>query len=143
MPPASPVKNDYCLLESIRLKPKAGGLGQFPTHKHRKGSLLKITMKRAKSLVVRNMCALIVVIAGMSSWTVSQTSAVQAKPITDADVKLMREDIQSLKTQIITDTMNFNEKEAASFWPVYKEYAAAQQSIAEALRRYHRLRPEP
>ena len=72
-----------------------------------------------------------IVLAGASSWTAFQTSAVQAKPITDADIKLLREDIQSVKTQIITDTMNCNEKEAASFWPVYKEYAAAQQSIAK------------
>jgi hypothetical protein len=56
---------------------------------------------------------------------------VQAKPITDADVKLLREDIQSRKDQIITDTMMFSDKEAVAFWPLYKEYAAAQHSIAQ------------
>jgi hypothetical protein len=69
--------------------------------------------------------------AAMSFSSMSQTSEVHAKPITDADVKLMREDIQSMKTQVITDTMTFNEKEAAAFWPLYKEYAAAQNSIAQ------------
>jgi hypothetical protein len=69
--------------------------------------------------------------AVLSSWSVSQTSEVHAKPITDADVKLLREDIQSMKTKIITDTMAFNDKEAAAFWPIYKEYAAAQHSIAD------------
>jgi len=55
----------------------------------------------------------------------------QAEPITDADVQLLRQDLQSVKNQVITDTMSFNEKEAAAFWPVYKEYAAAQHSIAD------------
>src|SRR5215831_11875260 len=88
-------------------------------------------MKQACSLLLRDICALTIVMAAMSSWSVSQTSEVHAKPITDADVKLMREDIQSMKTQIITNTMTFNETEAAAFWPLYKEYAAAQNSIAQ------------
>jgi hypothetical protein len=88
-------------------------------------------MKRAGSLVLRNICALTIVLAAMSSSSMPQTSEVQAKPITDADVKLLREDLQSLKTQIITDTMAFNEKDAAAFGPIYKEYATAQKSIAE------------
>jgi hypothetical protein len=61
----------------------------------------------------------------------SQTAEVHAKPLTDADVRMMREDIQSMKTQIITNTMAFDEKEAGAFWPLYKEYAAAQNSIAQ------------
>ena len=88
-------------------------------------------MKRARSLALRDIFALTIVIAMLSSWSVSQTSEVHAKPITDADVKLLREDIQSMKTQIITNTMGFNDKEAAVFWPIYKEYAAAQHSIAD------------
>jgi hypothetical protein len=69
--------------------------------------------------------------AAVSSSSISQTAEVHAKPITDADVKLLREDLQSKKTQIITNTMNFDDKEAAAFWPLYKEYAAAQNSIAQ------------
>jgi hypothetical protein len=60
----------------------------------------------------------------------SQTADVHAKPITDADIQLLRKDIQSVKEQIITDTMTFNDNESAAFWPVYKRYAAAQHSIA-------------
>ena len=88
-------------------------------------------MKRVSSLALRDICALTIVMAVLSSWSVSQTSEVHAKPITDADVKLLREDIQSMKTQIITDAMTFSEKEAADFWPLYKEYSAAQHSIAQ------------
>ena len=88
-------------------------------------------MKRADSLVLRNICVLTIVMAAMSSSSMSQTSEVHSTPITDADVKLLREDLQSLKTQIITNTMAFSDKEAAAFGPLYKEYATAQNSIAE------------
>ena len=80
-------------------------------------------MKQASSFLLRDICALTIVMAAMSSWSASQTSEVHAKPITDADVKLLREDIQSMKTQIITDAMTFSEKEAADFWPLYKSTA--------------------
>ena len=61
---------------------------------------------------------------------VAQTVEVRAKPITDDDIQLMRQDLQAQKNQIITDTMTFTESEAAAFWPIYKEYASEQQGIA-------------
>jgi hypothetical protein len=67
----------------------------------------------------------------MSSSSASQTADVTAKPITDADIKLLREDLQSKKNQVIANTMMFDDKEAAVFWPIYKEYAAAQHLIAQ------------
>jgi hypothetical protein len=48
-------------------------------------------MERAGSLALRDIFTLTIVIAMLSSWSVSQTSEVHAKPITDADVKLLRE----------------------------------------------------
>ncbi len=60
----------------------------------------------------------------------SQSTEVKAKPITDDDIKLLRQDLQQAKDQIIADTMQFTTDEKASFWPVYKEYAAQQQGIA-------------
>jgi Spy/CpxP family protein refolding chaperone len=59
----------------------------------------------------------------------AQTVEVKAKPLSDADVQLMRQDVQREKNQIIKDTMTFTESEAAAFWPVYKEYAAEQHAI--------------
>ena len=67
----------------------------------------------------------------LSSSAFPQNVEVHAKPITDADVQLLRQDLQSAKDRIIAHTMNFNEKEAAAFWPIYKDYAAAQHIIAE------------
>ena len=72
----------------------------------------------------------LVLFAVLSPSAVAQTVEVKAKPLTDADIQLMRQDVQAQKNQIITDTMKFSESEAAAFWPVYKEYAAEQQSIA-------------
>ena len=59
----------------------------------------------------------------------TQTVEVRAKPLSDADVQLIRQDVQSEKNQIITHTMTFTESEAAAFWPVYREYAAEQHAI--------------
>ena len=72
----------------------------------------------------------LVLFAVLSPSAVAQTVEVKAKPLTDADIQLMRQDVQAQKNQIITDTMNFTQSEAANFGPVYKEYASAQQAIA-------------
>jgi hypothetical protein len=61
----------------------------------------------------------------------AQVAEVTVKPLSDDDIKLIRQDIQSTKEGIIKDTMQFNETEAAAFWPVYKEYAAEQHTIAD------------
>jgi hypothetical protein len=70
-----------------------------------------------------------VLIVVLSAPAVAQTVEVKARPLTDADVQLIRQDVQALKNQIITDTMTFTESEAAAFWPVYKEYATEQHAI--------------
>jgi CTP:phosphocholine cytidylyltransferase-like protein len=72
----------------------------------------------------------LVLLVVLSTPAVAQTVEVKAKPLTDADIQLIRQDVQGQKNQIITDTMAFTESEAAAFRPVYKEYAAAQQAIA-------------
>ena len=43
--------------------------------------------------------------------------------------ELQRSDIQARKVEIITEVMRFDEKEAAAFWPIYNEYAAAQAKL--------------
>jgi hypothetical protein len=72
----------------------------------------------------------VLLILGLSAAALAQTVEVRAKPITDADVQLLRQDLQAQKNQIITDTMRFTESEGTAFWPVYKEYASEQQAIA-------------
>lgn len=50
---------------------------------------------------------------------------------TDQDIALLRKDVSSAKMDVITHTMQFTEKEAAAFWPVYQGYAAAQKQIGD------------
>ncbi len=61
----------------------------------------------------------------------AQTAQVVAKPLTDDDIKLMRQDVQAAKDDIIKDTMQFTQAEASAFWPVYREYAKEQHAIAD------------
>lgn len=61
----------------------------------------------------------------------AQTVEVKAKPLTDGDIKLMRQDIQAAKDQIVSDTMQFTTTEKAAFWPVYKEYSGEQHAMAD------------
>ncbi len=73
-------------------------------------------------------------LAVMMLWSLAaaaQTVEVKAKPITDDDVKLLRQDIQSVKDDVITKTMEFSPEEQKTFWPVYREYSAKQHEFAD------------
>lgn len=61
----------------------------------------------------------------------SQVMQVTVKPLSDDDIKLIRQDIQSAKNDVIKDTMQFSEAEGTAFWPVYKQYAGEQRGIAD------------
>lgn len=67
----------------------------------------------------------------ISASALAQTVAVQAKPLTDDDIKLLRQDVQSMKDDIIKDTMQFTGAEATAFWPLYRGYAKDQHAIAD------------
>ncbi len=56
---------------------------------------------------------------------------VTVRPLTDDDIKLMRQDIQASKEAIIKDTMQFTDTEGTAFWPIYKQYAQEQHAIAD------------
>jgi hypothetical protein len=55
----------------------------------------------------------------------SYTGAVaQAQqPNTDSYIESLRADLHADKVAIITKAMNFNDKDAAVFWPIYKKYS--------------------
>jgi hypothetical protein len=74
----------------------------------------------------------IAVLTGLNSIAVAQTEVtVEAKPLSDSDIALLRHDLQSAKMDIITKTMQFTDAEAAAFWPLYREYANEQQEIGD------------
>ena len=60
-----------------------------------------------------------------------QAVVVTVRPLTDDDIKLMRQDVQAAKEGIIKDTMQFTDAEGTAFWPVYKAYALDQKAIAD------------
>ena len=62
--------------------------------------------------------------------SIAQAVQITVKPLTDDDIKLIRQDIQSAKDDIIKDTMQFTAAEGAAFWPVYKQYSSEQQAVA-------------
>ena len=61
-------------------------------------------------------------------YVVQTIEPVAVRAATDAtsesDFELMRSDIRTKKTALISDRMKFTEQEAAAFWPVYRQYEA-------------------
>lgn len=72
-----------------------------------------------------------VILALAFQFTLAQTVEVTAKPLTDADIQLLRSDIQGDKNEIITHVMQFTDAESTSFWPIYRDYARDQQKIGD------------
>ena len=73
-------------------------------------------------------------LAALSLFSVSafaQAAEVHAKPLSDEDIKLMRQDLQKSKNQVISDTMQFTTAENTAFWPIYKDYSSEQHNIAD------------
>ena len=59
----------------------------------------------------------------------SSQSNPTGEPALDAYIDAIRADLRSDKIEVITNAMQFNEKDAAAFWPVYKQYEAEQTKL--------------
>ena len=46
----------------------------------------------------------------------------EQEPTIDSTIALVRANMQADRTTLITTGMNFNEKDGAAFWPIYREY---------------------
>ena len=44
------------------------------------------------------------------------------EPTIDSTIAVVRANMQADRTTLITTGMNFNEKDGAAFWPIYKQY---------------------
>ncbi len=75
--------------------------------------------------IICSMCLL------LTPAILAQTVEVSASPITDTDIQLMRSDLQSVKNQVIADTMKFTDTESTAFWPVYRDYTHDQHVSAD------------
>ena len=49
-------------------------------------------------------------------------TAVQAQDDVDSFIELLRSDVNTNKKTIITAAMDFNDTQAAAFWPIYRNY---------------------
>src|SRR5215471_2137035 len=44
------------------------------------------------------------------------------EPTIDSTIALVRANMQADRTALITSGMNFNDKDGAAFWPIYRQY---------------------
>lgn len=79
----------------------------------------------AKTLVLVLLICMAMLIVPASAQNASPTG----DPALDAYIEAIRADLRSDKINVITETMQFNEKEAAAFWPIYKKYEAEQTKL--------------
>jgi hypothetical protein len=73
-------------------------------------------------------------LVGTTAWSQEKRVAdpVQSKELnTQVYIQLLRADLQAQREQIIKEGMQLDEKQSAAFWPVYKEYAAAQKQLGD------------
>jgi hypothetical protein len=84
---------------------------------------------------VSTMRSVLLLLLLSSTASFGQTVEVRARPLSDDDIKLLRQDLQAEKDTIIRDTMKFSAAESTAFWPVYREYSQQQHAIAD--RRLH------
>ncbi|HEY6412418.1 MAG TPA: hypothetical protein VIX42_01945 [Edaphobacter sp.] len=53
------------------------------------------------------------------------------RPMTEDDIAVLRQDVNTERTEIITRNMSFTEEQSKAFWPVYRDYAHDQQGIGD------------
>jgi len=89
---------------------------------------------RVKALL-RSSLLLVIVSASLSPLCLAQILG-QAKagdqPVSiDSAIEVARADIRADKNAMISSGMNFNEKEGAAFWPVYRKYEYERSTVED------------
>ena len=59
-------------------------------------------------------------------------TAVQAQDDLDSFIELLRSDVNTSKKTIITAAMDFNDTQAAAFWPIYRNYEFDLDKLGDA-----------
>jgi hypothetical protein len=59
----------------------------------------------------------------------AQSSGPTGDPSLDAYIDAIRADLRSGKIEVIATAMQFNDKDAAAFWPVYRKYETEQRNL--------------
>ena len=88
---------------------------------------------------------------GLLIWTLSVLTfcplgrAQDQEPAIDSTIAVVRANMQADRTTLITTGMNFNDKDAAIFWPIYKQYQYERSKLddrrAEVIKQYTQKYP--
>jgi hypothetical protein len=76
-----------------------------------------------------------VVLAASMAVSVAMAQSTQSTPPNqagiDSDITLLRSDLQTQRTAVVTDEMKLTDDQGKAFWPLYREYANKQQVIGD------------
>jgi len=77
-----------------------------------------------------------VVLAASMAFSVAMDQSTAQSPAPsqagiDSDIALLRSDLQTRRTAVVTDEMKLTDDQAKAFWPLYREYANQQQVIGD------------
>jgi hypothetical protein len=75
------------------------------------------------------MMVLLIVGAMLRVRASAQSSSPTGDPSLDAYIDAIRADLRSDKIEVIASAMQFNDRDAAAFWPIYKRYEAEQAKL--------------
>ncbi len=64
-----------------------------------------------------------------ASGTHVQNPASSRELNTDAYIQLLRADLSTKTVQIVRETMQLNDQQSATFWPIYRQYQAEQSKL--------------
>src|SRR5579864_5630821 len=70
--------------------------------------------------MIKNSALLVVTFAMLAFCPLGR--AQDQEPMIDSTIALVRANMQADRTALITAGMNFNNKDGASFWPIYQQY---------------------
>ena len=88
---------------------------------------------------------------GLLIWTLAVLTfcplgrAQDQEPAIDSTIAMVRANMQADRTTLITSGMNFNDKDAAIFWPIYEQYQYERSKLddrrAEVIKQYTQKYP--
>ena len=77
-----------------------------------------------KTTKIFGIVTILAMIVGAGGRAAAQDSTTSSDPAVDAYIDAIRADLRADKIELITEAMQFSQKDAAAFWPVYKRYQA-------------------
>jgi hypothetical protein len=100
--------------------PLASGSWEWETAQQKSG-----TSKMPAKFII----AVLTLGTALAAVASAQSRSPTVDPAVDAYIDAIRADLRSDKIEVITNAMQFSEKDAAAFWPVYKNYEAEQAKL--------------